>query len=92
MGTPTTEADSRTSIYSNVFAHEIGHAFGLAADPFGYQKLAYAAMDDKNYSCQDAAYRNSPIALPAITMQQTFNTNINALRIKLAKAIMGIHF
>jgi hypothetical protein len=40
------------------------------------------AMGDKDYSCQDYRYRNTPTAVSAIGMQNTYDTKLNAYIIK----------
>jgi RHS repeat-associated protein len=75
-----TTLDPRTASYASpfsgnhIFAHEIGHAFAIAADPVGYQKLQYAAGED--FNCQDATNRTSPLASPALNMQKSYDDKL----------------
>lgn len=71
-----TTLDSKTSTNTHVFAHEIGHAFGLAADPVGYQALQIAAGN--KFDCQDYQNSNNPLAMPALNMQNRYDANVKA--------------
>lgn len=73
-----TTIEPSVAISADVFAHEIGHAFGLAADPSGYQALQIQANNDPNYSCQSPAYSDSPVAVPALNMQHNYDAKLKA--------------
>jgi RHS repeat-associated protein len=66
-----TTLDPKTSPKSHVFAHELGHAFGLAANPVNYQALMLAGGSD--FNCQIPSNSANPLALPALSMQQRYD-------------------
>ncbi len=69
--TPARKTESGISIKADVFAHEIGHSFGLAAEPYGYQQLQKDAGPE--FDCQDPVNSNNPVALPALQIQKKYD-------------------
>ncbi|MGF7076203.1 DUF6443 domain-containing protein [Mucilaginibacter sp. 3215] len=72
-----TTLDLNVATDANVFAHELGHGFAMAADPIGYLRAVQNA--GPNFDCQAPGNSQSPIAKPALDMQHQYDSNLRIL-------------